>query len=71
MRADAPVRDIPVQLSYATEVRATARAIVDLLARSIQQNRLSEIRGAGHMAALTHTELVIPPVSAFLNARDS
>jgi pimeloyl-ACP methyl ester carboxylesterase len=58
--------DVPTLLLTGTTSKVPARAIVHLLTAVLPRVRLEEIEGVGHMAPLTHPDLVNPRIERFL-----
>lgn len=56
----------PALLIRGSHTRATAHAVVDLLASILPNARTVEIDGAGHMAPLTHSRAVNEAVRTHL-----
>jgi len=60
--------NIPTLLLTGTRSKASALAVARLLAKVLPRARREEIEGAGHMAPVTHPELINPFIERFLEA---
>ncbi len=58
----------PVRLLAGTVGRAAARRVAELLATAFPDGSLQLVAGAGHMAPVTHPQLVNPRIAAHLAA---
>jgi pimeloyl-ACP methyl ester carboxylesterase len=58
--------DVPTLFLTGTRSKASARAVARLLTAVLPRVRVEEIEGAGHMAPLTHPDLVNPLIERFL-----
>ena len=65
--ADLSVVDVRTLLLVAENSRPPARAVSELLMRTLPNARSIEIRGAGHMAPLLNPGQVNPLIEGFLN----
>lgn len=62
---------MPVLLMVGKETPASARAVVDLLARVLPKVEVMEFDGLGHMGPLTHPKVVNTAIADFLNCHAS
>jgi pimeloyl-ACP methyl ester carboxylesterase len=60
--------DVPTLFMSGTESKGSARAVARLLTAVLPQVYVEEIKGAGHMAPVTHPERVNPLIERFLEA---
>ena len=60
--------DVPTLFLTGSRSKASARAVARLLTGVLPNVRTEEIQGVGHMAPVTHPELVNPLVERFLEA---
>lgn len=61
--------EAPTLLLCGARTTAAARHVAAILARSLPRAELYEIEGAGHMAPLTHADVVNARIERFLDAR--
>ncbi len=66
--SDAKALPMPVHVVLGGATRSSAKAIAELLKKTIRQVEVTEISGAAHMAAVTEPELINPKIAAFLDA---
>ena len=64
--ADIARLPMPISLLLGGETTASARGVARLLAATLPQLQLVELPGLGHMAPVTHPELVNPVIAAQL-----
>ena len=64
--ADIAGLNMPISVLLGAETTASARGVVRLLAATLPQLQLVELPGVGHMAPVTHPELVNPVIAAQL-----
>jgi len=60
--------NVPTLLLTGTHSKASALAVARLLAKVLVRVRRQEVEGAGHMAPVTHPELINPFIESFLAA---
>ena len=60
--------NIPTLLLTGTRSKASALAVARLLTKVLPRVRVQEIEGVGHMAPVTHPELINPLIERFLEA---
>ncbi|QMU57728.1 MAG: alpha/beta fold hydrolase [Boseongicola sp.] len=65
--ADIASLKMPVLMMRGTETRASASRIVDLMLERLPDGRLVEFSGLGHMAAVTHPDIVMPEIIGWLD----
>ncbi|MGI9476134.1 MAG: alpha/beta fold hydrolase [Hyphomicrobiaceae bacterium] len=61
----------PTLIVSAEHSRGPTRRVAEILVGAIGQARLERIAGAGHMAPITHADLVNPLIASFLAEADS